>query len=78
MRHTHTHTQRQTHKQRGEPAPCGEPDAELEPRTPGSWLELKADAQPLSHPDVPTEHLLYPGPMVGAEDIAMDMMECSC
>ena len=31
-------------------APCGEPDAGLDPRTPGSRPELKADAQPLSHP----------------------------
>ena len=25
----------------------------LDPRTPGSHPELKADAQPLSHPDIP-------------------------
>ena len=30
--------------------PCGEPDAGLDPRTPGSRLELKADTPPLSHP----------------------------
>ena len=28
----------------------GEPDVGLDPRTPGSPPELKADAQPLSHP----------------------------
>ena len=30
-----------------------EPDAGLDPRTPGSHPELKADVQPLSHPGVP-------------------------
>ena len=29
-----------------------EPDVGLDPRTPGSHPELKADAQPLSHPGV--------------------------
>ena len=29
------------------------PDAGLDPRTPGSRLEPKADAQPLSHPGAP-------------------------
>ena len=31
-------------------APSREPDAGLNPRTPGSPPELKADTQPLSHP----------------------------
>ena len=31
-------------------APCGEPDGGLDLRTPGSRPELKADAQPLTHP----------------------------
>ena len=30
-----------------------EPDAGLDPRTPGSRPEPKADAQPLSHPGIP-------------------------
>ena len=34
----------------GKQAPHGEPDAGLDPRTPGSWPEPKVDAQPLSHP----------------------------
>ena len=34
-------------------APSGEPDAELDPRTPGLQPEPKADAQPLKHPDIP-------------------------
>ena len=33
--------------------PCGEPDAELYPRTLGTCPELKADAQPLSHSGAP-------------------------
>ena len=33
--------------------PCREPDVGLDPRTLGSPLELKADAQPLSHPGAP-------------------------
>ena len=33
--------------------PAEEPDAGLNPRTPGSCPEPKADAQPLSHPGVP-------------------------
>ena len=31
-------------------APCGEADARLNPRIPGSRPEPKADTQPLSHP----------------------------
>ena len=34
-------------------APYREHDAGLDPRTPGSLPEPKADAQPLSHPGVP-------------------------
>ena len=46
-------TERQTHRQREKQAPCGEPNARLDPRTSGSEPEPKADAQPLSHPDAP-------------------------
>ena len=45
------HRERQRHRQREKQAPCGEPDMSLDPRTPGSHPELKADAQPLSHTD---------------------------
>ena len=45
-----THTERQRHRQREKQAPCGEPNAGLDTRTPRSCLELKADVQPLSHP----------------------------
>ena len=34
-------------------ASCEEPNEELHHRTPGSCPELKADAQPLSHPGIP-------------------------
>ena len=34
-------------------ASCREPDAELDPSTPGSWPEPNEDAQPLSHPGIP-------------------------
>ena len=36
--------------------PRREPSAELDPRTPGSRPELKADAQPPSHPGGPWGH----------------------
>ena len=47
------HRERQRHRLREKQALGREPDAGLDPRTPGSWPELKADAQPLSHPGVP-------------------------
>ena len=37
---------RQRHRQREKQTPYREPDAGLDPRTPGSCPELKADAQP--------------------------------
>ena len=45
--------ERQRHKRREKQAPCREPNVGLDPRTPGSHPEPKADAQPLSHPGVP-------------------------
>ena len=45
--------ERQRHRQREKQAPCREPDVGLDPRTPGSHPEPKADTQPLSHPGVP-------------------------
>ena len=44
---------RQRHRQSEKQAPCREPKAGLDSRTLGSRTELKADAQPLSHPGVP-------------------------
>ena len=50
---------RQRHRQREKKAPCGDPGAGLNPRTPRSWPEPKADTQPLSHPGVPMSSLLF-------------------
>ena len=47
------HRERQRLRQTEKQAPCGESDEELDPRTPGSRPEPKADAQPLSHPRCP-------------------------
>ena len=43
----------QRYRQRKKKAPRKEPDAGLDPRTPGSHTEPKADTQPLRHPGVP-------------------------
>ena len=48
-----TERERQRHRQREKQAPLKEPDVELDPRTPGSCPEPKADAHPLSHPGDP-------------------------
>ena len=45
--------ERQRHRLREKQVPCGEPDIRLNPGTPGSRTELKADAQPLSPPGIP-------------------------
>ena len=50
--------ERQRYRQRERQDPCGEPDVGLDPRTPGSGPEPKADAQPLSHPDAPMHSIL--------------------
>ena len=42
--------------QREKQALCEEPSVGLHPKTPGSWPELKVDAQPLSHPGAPFEN----------------------
>ena len=46
------HTERQRHRQREKQAPFRKPNVGLNPGTPGSHPEPKADAQPLSHPGV--------------------------
>ena len=53
------HRERQRHRQREKQGPCREPDAGLDPRTPGSRLEPKADAQLLSHPGIPLFFFKY-------------------
>ena len=45
-----TERERQRHRQREKQAPCREPDVGLDPGSPGSGPEPKADAQPLSPP----------------------------
>ena len=39
-----TERERQRHRQREKQAPCEEPDVRLDPGTPGSQAEPKADA----------------------------------
>ena len=46
-------------RQRKKQAPHREPDVGLDPRTPGSCPEPKADIQPLSPPGVPLYNILY-------------------
>ena len=50
---------RPRHRQREKQAPCREPDVGLNPKTLGSHPEPKADAQPLSHPDIPRKNISY-------------------
>ena len=47
------YTERGRDRQREKQAPHREPNVELDPRTPGSHPEPKADAQPLSYPGAP-------------------------
>ena len=48
-----TKRERGRDRQREKQALCREPDVGLDPRTPGSRPEPKADAQPLSQPGAP-------------------------
>ena len=45
--------ERQRHRQRDKQVACQEPDARLNPGSPGSCPGLKAGANPLSHPGIP-------------------------
>ena len=54
----HREKERQRHRQREKQASCREPNVGLNPGTPGSHLEPKADAQPLSYPRHPTIQVL--------------------
>ena len=45
--------ERQRHRRREKQAACREPDAGLDPGTPGSRLGPKAGAKLLSHPGIP-------------------------
>ena len=53
LRDTEKGRDREAERQREKQAPCGEPDAELDPGTLGSHPELEVDTQPLSHLGVP-------------------------
>ena len=48
-----TERERERERQREKQAPCREPDAGLDPGTPGSRPKPKAGALPLSHPGIP-------------------------
>ena len=52
------HTERQKHRQREKQAPCREPNVGLNPRTPGSYPEPKADTRPLNHPGAPNPKII--------------------
>ena len=60
MRERERERERQRHRQREKQVPCREPDVGFDPGTIGSLPELKADAQPLSHPGVPVPSLSLP------------------
>ena len=51
--------EKQRHRQREKQAPCGEPSVGLDPGTPGSHPEPRADTQPLSYPGVPVTSLWF-------------------
>ena len=57
--------ERQRHRQREKQVPRREPDVGLNPRTPGSPPESKADSQPLSHPGAPSNIFLTKGKIGG-------------
>ena len=50
---TDTERKRQRHWQREKQPPCRDPDAGLDPRTPGSRPGLKAGTKSLTHPGMP-------------------------
>ena len=52
-RHREREREAETKAKGGKQAPCREPDVGLDPRTPGSCPEPKADTQLLSHPGIP-------------------------
>ena len=71
----------ETHRERGrdtgreKQAPCGKPNTGLDPKSPGSRPELKADAQPLSHPGAPYPKSLNCGAVIEEEIIGLSLSE---
>ena len=55
---TEREIERQRHRQREKQAPCWEPNAGLDPGTPGLCPGPKAGAKPLSHPGIPSKDRL--------------------
>ena len=53
----HRERERQRRREKEKQAPCREPDAGLDPGSPGSRSGLKAGAKPLSHPGIPVFRL---------------------
>ena len=51
--HRDRERERERDRQREKQALCRKPDVGVDPRTPGSRPEPKANAQPVSHPGVP-------------------------
>ena len=49
--------ERPRHRQREKQASCREPDVGLDPRTPGSCPQPKADAQPLRYLRIPKTNI---------------------
>ena len=68
-----TEIERQRHRQTEKQAPFGKPDVGHNPRTPRSCPELKADAQPLSHPGDPSIFILnhYSTPSVNQGNFSL-------
>ena len=58
MRDRERERERQRHRQREKQAPCRETNVGLDPGNLGSGPELKAEAQLLSHPGVPSRLLI--------------------
>ena len=79
-----THTERHRHRQREKQAPCRQPDAGLNPGTPGSCPVPKASAKLRSHPGIlwrilivlsaPSYRALCPCPIWSARRILLPVM----
>ena len=72
-----TERKRQRHRQREKQAPCGKPDMGLNPSTPGSCPEPKADPQPLSQPGAPafSFHIGREGQIIDSQGWEKDLVD---